>query len=319
MTTPTPDWPLAYGFTPVTWDGTIMGLRPDQELRDELAVHRDAGLSYVHLASFHFEEPTDFEVSEAVKRIADLLAEHDLRPASHHCMVPTFAKPGDDQGDVQQRLVDTCAMLAPLGPTALVVHPGRSWGRHTTMQSITDSYLAMEKEAGLEALIDTSADNLRAMARAAAEHDQTLALENLGRWEPLADQVILPQLVDRIGEPNAGYCFDSGHAHAFGEAQQPWLELIGDKLFATHFHDNHARGVDLYPPTGFVLNNKQVDEHLPVGFGTIPWLEVIRQLIANGYDGVVSFETSGWPIDDPVESLVQAQAWWRAAVQLASR
>jgi sugar phosphate isomerase/epimerase len=318
-TTTLPDWPLAFGLTTINWDGKQMTLRTEAELRRDLEPMCAAGLRHVHVASFHYEEPAAFALADGVALLARLLREYGLAVSSHHCQVPTFTLPGTDQTAVRQRLLDTVALLAPLGPTALVVHPGRAWGHYDTVAEIVATYDRMAAQVGQAALIATSADNLRAMARAAAAQGQTLALENLGRWEPLGNLDTLPQLVAAIGEPNAGYCYDSGHAHAFGQPQRQWLELIGRKLFATHFHDNHGRGVTMYPPTGWVANHKSVDEHLPVGFGTIPWQEVIQQLAANGYAGVVSFETGGWPGPDVAAGYRQAIAWWRTCTQLALR
>jgi sugar phosphate isomerase/epimerase len=53
---------------------------------------------------------------------------------------------------------------------------------------------------------------------------------------------------------------------------------MGGKLFETHFHDNRGR---------------RVDEHLPVGFGTIPWFEVIQAMEDIRFPGPVTFETTG--------------------------
>jgi sugar phosphate isomerase/epimerase len=185
------------------------------------------------------------------------------------------------------------------------------------MMGFCTTYETIVKQTSAQAVMQTAADNLRLMSQAASECGATLALENIGRWEPLGDEDTLPQLVELIDDPNTGFCLDTGHAHAFGQCNKKWLKAIGNQLFATHFNDNHARGIKRYPSTGFVDITSDIDEHLPVGFGTIPWLEVVSQLIENDYQGIVSFETKGWPNADPVESLTRAIQWWRACTQLA--
>ena len=312
-----PLWPLAYPVDLITYDGRIH-LRPEADLRRDMAAVREAGVTGVITGGLHLEESSSFDLAEAAARFRRLLTEYGLRLVSHHGIVPTFDEPGGDQAHVRARLLENVACCAHFGPTALVFHPGRKWGPHASAASLHQTYLATVARHGADAVLATAAANLKAMARAAAPLGLTVALENLGRFEPLAGLTTLPELVAAIDEPNAGFCIDSGHAHVFGESVPTWLEIAGAKLVATHFHDNHARGPLVFPPTGFVISTRQTDEHLPVGFGTIPWLEVIRTLRRIGYAGPISFETGGWPGLDAALGLRQAAAWWRAAERLAA-
>ena len=86
-----------------------------------------------------------------------------------------------------------------------------------------------------------------------------IALENVyeRRPEPLC------RLLEALDSPQIGFCFDTGHANAFGEAPvADWIEGLGDRLAEVHLHDN--RGV--------------TDEHLAVGEGTFPFRDLMRLL-----------------------------------------
>ena len=72
-------------------------------------------------------------------------------------------------------------------------------------------------------------------------------------------------------------------------------------------------GQELVPAT------KEIDEHLPVGFGTIPWTEVISSLRKIEFRGPVTFETTGWPVSDELEGLKLAVRWWRTCEEIAGK
>jgi sugar phosphate isomerase/epimerase len=77
-----------------------------------------------------------------------------------------------------------------------------------------------------------------------------VALENI--FEP--DPRLLGTLLDTLGAPHFGHCFDIGHWRLFAESPLPdWFAALGHRLLHLHLHDNF----------GFA------DEHLPVGLGDI--------------------------------------------------
>ena len=49
------------------------------------------------------------------------------------------------------------------------------------------------------------------------------------------------------------------------------IQRMGKKLYEVHLHDN----------------NGKKDQHLPIGFGTVNWIEVIEALKAIDYPGDV--------------------------------
>jgi sugar phosphate isomerase/epimerase len=303
----------------IAWDGHVIRLLPEETLRHQFQTLAEAGIHWCMLAGLHFEEPTAFALAEGAVLLRRLLDEFGLRVSSHHCLVPTFAPIGESQTTVQEKLKHTVEICSLLQPQSLVLHPGRIAGYHASGADINAAFEAEERRCGLAAILATVAANLQAMARTASDFNVTVALENIGRFEPLGDETTLPDLVERVAAPNLGYCIDSGHAHAFGQSVSAWLRQAGSKLFETHFHDNHARGTSLCPPRGFVQSTRQVDEHLPVSFGTIDWIYVIQTLREIQYAGPVTFETKGWPGLVPVKSLQRAVDWWRACETLAAQ
>jgi sugar phosphate isomerase/epimerase len=90
---------------------------------------------------------------------------------------------------------------------------------------------------------------------------------------------------------------------------------MGGKLFTTHFHDNHGPSEEVLNTTGFVAP-KGIDEHLPPGFGTIHWVDVIKALKRIGFEHPVNFESGAWPGMDCSEGLKAAIDYWRVSERL---
>jgi sugar phosphate isomerase/epimerase len=292
---------------------------PDSSVRGELDVLRKAGISWAMIAGFQVEEPLAFDIFKGAEACGKLIAESGFRVSSHHCLMSTFAPLDGTQKTVREKMrknLDFCSLLKT---ETLVIHPGRIDGKHETAATIFSGFESELEKHGIERLLDTVAGNFRDMGEYAAKFGIRLALENLGRFEPLADMEFLLNLVRRIDLPNVGYCLDSGHAHVFGESVLKWVEMMGDKLFATHFHDNRAKLAGVKLNSMFIGANKGNDEHVSPGFGTISWMDVIAALKKVNYRHPVNFETGGWPVADKVESYRLAVAWWRACESMAGK
>jgi sugar phosphate isomerase/epimerase len=173
----------------------------------------------------------------------------------------------------------------------------------------------MIRKHGDETIMRTLAGNLKFMAKTAARHNIQIAVETMGKNQPHKDNE-LTTLLGMIDEPNAGYCLDSGHVHACGGNVVEVIQMMGNRLFETHLHDNRALGANSRQR---FISVSHCDEHLSPGFGTIPWIDVINALRDVGFPGPATFETGGWPcIEDKVESYRQAIAWWRTCEALAT-
>ena len=120
------------------------------------------------------------------------------------------------------------------------------------------------------------------------------------RFEAATDNLLT--LVDRLNSKYVGVCWDFGHAnincvlqgaeHLAHQSEQ--LKQVGDRLKATHVHDNNAKMVGIN--AGIKMNHEKVsmtlafDEHIQPYMGTIDWNDVVRGLDAINYDHYFTFE-----------------------------
>ncbi|MBR1583576.1 MAG: sugar phosphate isomerase/epimerase [Spirochaetales bacterium] len=133
--------------------------------------------------------------------------------------------------------------------------------------------------------IRSKRENLRYIAGYLKEVEKIpglkLAIENLflpatpqkaNRYCSCADELI--DLVDTIGSDRVGICWDFGHANISGQNQCESLEKIGERLIATHVHDNAGT----------------IDEHLAPFFGRMDWPPIIAKLKEIDYKGYFTLE-----------------------------
>lgn len=145
----------------------------------------------------------------------------------------------------------------------------------------------------------------------AAQQGVTLVLENLPfPHQQRASQIV--EIVEKVGAPNLGICFDSGHAYAAGLDVGTEIRRCDRHLFTTHFHDNLGPRAEALPT--------DVDLHLIPGLGTINWLDVIQALDEINFSSPVVFEgiTAAkrlpWDLDRTLDLLIQN---WRALEMVA--
>lgn len=305
---------LSFPIDIINWNGKLITLKKDGEILAQLETLAKAGISNVMLAGLHQEEPLAFNVFKEAARLGAMIQRAGFKISSHHCILPVFAPLSQDQSGVHKTMAETVRFCSQLKARTMVFHPGRISGRHSNVQSIFAGFKTEVAANGVEKVIETAAENLQYMAEAAAAADMRIALENVGKFEPLADYKRLPELVNMANMENIGFCVDSGHAHAFGESLPQWIELAGEKIFETHFHDNHGilSGADL-PPDSFIQSSKESDEHLFPGNGTIPWDKVIEALLKVNYRETVTFEVTVKPDDNALGLYKSIISWWRDA------
>lgn len=286
---------LSYYTATIGWDGQIM--RWDApKVRAKLELMQRAGIRWIGIDGINLMEKFNCDVDATVALLAGWYKELGLRLSSFHYSGPTWAPLAGSQDVVRANLARNVELFAQWSPKAFVIHPDWIYGTGST-EGVLKGFAAEAAAHGRDKIVQTLADNLRYMARLAAKHNIVLALENLGPYDCFNKPEDLVALVETISEPNVGFCLDAGHAHLCGQDVPAWVRRMGSKLFETHFHDNRGRGKD---------------EHMPVGFGTIPWVDVIHALREVGFPGPVTFEATGWPCVEAVDGYRGATAWWRA-------
>jgi sugar phosphate isomerase/epimerase len=83
-------------------------------------------------------------------------------------------------------------------------------------------------------------------------------------------------LLGALASPQVRFCFDAGHANAFGGAPLGlWINALGDFLGEIHIHDNHGTA----------------DEHLPVGEGNIPFSQLFSILRQKNLRPILTVES----------------------------
>lgn len=90
-----------------------------------------------------------------------------------------------------------------------------------------------------------------------------------------ADELL--ELLHRIGHPQFGLCWDTGHANITGQNQGDSIRLMKDALLCTHLNDNNAKQ----------------DQHVLPYFGTVEFQPIMQALHAIEFSGVYTFESPG--------------------------
>jgi len=312
-------WELCFASGFIDWDGETLSMKDEGEIRASLEVLVDAGIHWTIVGGVQFVEKANFDLAEGSARFKEIIDEYGIKVSSHHCVQPTWLPVGEDQtpvNDMMRRVIEAASVFEP---GSHVVHTGIMMGHVNHGPGMFAPFNEDVAKNGLDKVLETMASNIRQWGEAAREYGTRVSLENLGRFLQTGDLELMPKLVDMIDHPCVGYCIDSGHAHTWGEPVDQWLRIAGKKLFETHLHDNRGLGIILYPDEKNVVSVPAIDEHLPVGFGTISWMDVILALDEIGFAGPVTFETGGWPHEDRAEGLRQAARWWRTCEKMAMK
>lgn len=301
---------LSYQVGTVSWNGTVITRLPEEDYLPVLKTLKSLGVDEVMLSGYVDIEPADFDMSAEAKRVGDLLRGLGMKAAQHHGLSPMFAQIGTSQKKVVDMLKRQVRYTADLNADVLVMHPGRIDAHFKTSQEYVSAFEEEERKHGLDAVIRTCAENMKAAGDYAEELGVKIALENVDRFEPMGNIEHLPMLVRLTNSPAVGYCLDSGHAHCCGTDIMKWIDVMGDKLFTTHFHDNRGARLDALSDKKWITPHG-IDEHLPPGFGTIPWFDVISALRRTGYKRTVNFESTGWGGMGIKEGFQAAINYWR--------
>lgn len=124
-------------------------------------------------------------------------------------------------------------------------------------------------------ICDKGLDRYDRLVAYAKECGVNIAFENLRK---IGNVAYMMQRYEK--ESHVGFCFDTGHAYCYTEKRIPWLEIFGDKLMYTHFHDNYGK-------TGENVE----DKHLLPFEGIIDYQSIIDKLDEYDYKGSIMLES----------------------------
>lgn len=237
----------------------------------------------------------DEQDNEFVQAIHQLAEEKGMKLSSYHFVGSVL-----DEGDLEQKRVrhymdKSLATYSALNPGTFVVHPGTfSDGGFKKNKVVHQNAL---DQWGVEKTHQLIVENLRYFGSQAQKKGIRLAVENIygGRFYSQIDELI--SLVDEVNLPNVGFCLDVGHANLDKVNIPAAIQRMGNKLYEIHLHDN----------------NGLKDQHLPIGFGIINWIEVIGALNEIQYPGPATFEFFRWPMkkEDRAAGISRAVDLWR--------
>lgn len=108
-----------------------------------------------------------------------------------------------------------------------------------------------------------------------AKHGVRLAIENIPSLSIDDMSTLLDRVFARHDGSFVGLCFDSGHAQIVEPGGLTLLHTFGERLVATHLHDNDGRN----------------DQHLLPGDGCIPFERVLAAIADTPYTLPLTFET----------------------------
>lgn len=134
-----------------------------------------------------------------------------------------------------------------LRPRAIVFHP---------------AYFKWRYAGQMDVWLNNSMETWRMVSERASQSGYRIAIENVFDEDPEA----IALLLDSIGHPDFGFCFDTGHFNLFSTVpMERWFERLGSRLVEVHLHDNIG----------------DADSHWAVGRGNIDF-EKFFGLIAAG-------------------------------------
>lgn len=294
---------LSYSLTTVNWNGKFVEKLSPEIYMPQVYALKELGIRHLMLTGYVTVEEANFDMTEETLRLGEVIHSLDMHPCQHHGLTPLYAPIGNDQGPVQERLVQSLQYTANLKSPVIVLHPGiyyhpESWAKKIAPDQMCEEQLALH---GKEAIQEVICNNLKAVLGEAKRLGVKIALENGVDNYVISTIDMLPQIIRQVNDPSVGFCLDAGHALCHDRIGfAPWLEQLGDKLLTTHLHDNRG----------------QRDEHLPPGFGIIPWMDFIIALRKTGYNDVVNFESCGWPGMPMKEGYEMAIRYWRTCEEL---
>ena len=138
------------------------------------------------------------------------------------------------------------------------------------------AYGGREQPADPEGGFARTVDALREAGAQAANRGLTLVVEN-HPGTMARTGAATRRLVDAVGLPAVRTLYDP--ANVLHDTREPWQTTLNTQVGTIAYV--HAKD--------FVLRDGK-RHACPVGGGALPWRDILRELLAAGYDGVVSFE-----------------------------
>jgi sugar phosphate isomerase/epimerase len=156
----------------------------------------------------------------------------------------------------QVRFRQILAVAAILKPRAVVFHGAYDRWRYSGRKDIW---------------LENSIETWQKVMETAVKIGLRVAVENVFDEEPEA----LQMLIEKIDNPDFGFCFDTGHFNLFSKVtMEQWFESLGRRLVEVHVHDNDGKA----------------DSHWALGRGNIDFEKFFGLLNAHAPAPVLTIE-----------------------------
>lgn len=240
-----------------------------------LARYVELGSSHVELTARRLDMIAGGRIlRQRADAVRALLERHDIKPVlhAHHGInlmdLPNLAM----HRAVAEASID---LAGELGVASIVIHSGKA---------PTDVWLTSR-----EYLLETEREEFKRLGDRASRAGAQLAVENMIA-QPIgnltaygADPRALADQLQETGHPAIGGCLDFGHAYlsapVLGFDYLEAIQAFSEQVWHLHLHDNfgiadHKR----YDDTGDRVALGIGDLHMPMGWGGIPWVDVLPRM-----------------------------------------
>lgn len=239
---------------------------PMIDIIQEIAIFSDLGFDFLDLT---IEPEETYSATLNVRKVAKALESANMFAVGHTAWYLPIASPFPELREAALRELERCMkVFRDLGVSKMNLHPYMRVPLHSEDWIIGQNIEALARlvDLGKKLKVEVMLENMPNFSR-------------VSQIKPILEAV-----------PDAGFLLDVGHANLdtpYNRSEE-LLAHFGTRLRHVHVSDNRGGHDDL---------------HLPLGVGTVNWLNIIRLLKNVGYDGTVTIEVFG----DDEEYLVMSR------------
>jgi sugar phosphate isomerase/epimerase len=256
---------------------------PLNPIMEEIEAIAGMGFDYIELTM----DPPEAHYSQVIENRHNILTALKRHRLDLVCHMPTFVSLADLTDSIRRASLDevlsSLTEAAALQPLKIVLHPPYISGLGMHVPALARTY---------------AFQSLTAMIEKGMSLGQTLCLENMPPKTGFCSDVAEFGSVFKQF-PEIGLTFDIGHAHidhTRSRSKNRWLKTFSDRLRHLHISDNHGLS----------------DEHLPIGSGTVNFVEFIKTLKQIQYDQTVTLEIFDEDRNQLITSKEKFQKLWNA-------
>ncbi len=243
-----------------------------EKLRRNLDEAASLGVEFVELPLFAMDVIAGGRVlTGQVERLKGATAGRGVGYTVHGPIAANFMDPPDRVARHLAVARATIEIAAELGAVHLILHTGS---------------VRADSDADIEAAYGAQRRTLAALGDFAAQHGIVLAIENVFVSEPERHTALPSRLaaeIAAIGHAHVRACLDFSHAFITATAQGAnvldEVRALAPYAKHLHLHDSFGDPARLWT----VSRSERMayglgDLHLPLGWGSIPWDEIMRTL-----------------------------------------